>query len=642
MRYRFHWSAIPLLLFTFGIRTFRFMHLATQSDEGVHMTVASRLLAGQKVYLDLFENRTPGVEWLLAAVFRVTTPDLFVGRALAIGMGLITVAALYSAGLAVGHIVFPNRRPILGLSIAILASASFALSPLPIFWARFTMLEHFQAAAYALSISSLLWGISRQRPDWWLASGLMAGLAILAKQSGIVLSLVTATFLIGSVLCRNKNIRPKLAFYWFIGLIIPTGGLLVTLAIRGNLAQFLHFVSGADRLVLSTGQLTESVSMLAGWARRNPALPLGIVAALTIILRRHLVLLLLVVWTALELGALMLAEEFNLAWGGFSHYVIPAMVPLSLMVGAGLIQGWHMARARPERWPAAAYIAAVVGVLIMSMQGWLDDFIHSVGQMEYPQAGFAEEYAIGDALSMVTDKGQAIVVMGNAIFYERAQRPPASRFFHYPAYFPGTEIGEEAADEIDRVLRDPTVGALLISRLHLDRRLPLELSEAVWSNWSPAARFVYPYQSDMFLFLPRELGQVDRGQLLSSYEPDIDLLEVSVTNIENEVVLARLIWSASTRLREGYTVFVHLVDKEGRLVAQHDGVPQAGFRPVDSWSPEEQVVDWHWIQMPDGAEEGGLQLRVGLYRSETGERVRLRGAAGAEDVYTVVDVGKPE
>lgn len=65
-----------MLLTAFGVRTFRLAQLGAQSDEGVHITIAERLAAGDVLYLELFENRTPGVEWLLALFFKVAGPSV--------------------------------------------------------------------------------------------------------------------------------------------------------------------------------------------------------------------------------------------------------------------------------------------------------------------------------------------------------------------------------------------------------------------------------------------------------------------------------------------------------------------------------------------------------------------------------------
>src|SRR5690606_34995536 len=90
---------VTLLMLAWASRLYNVCWLATQADEGVHITVA-RLVAENElhIYADLFENRTPGVEWLLAGWFRLVGADLFAARVLTLGVITITVAIAYTLG----------------------------------------------------------------------------------------------------------------------------------------------------------------------------------------------------------------------------------------------------------------------------------------------------------------------------------------------------------------------------------------------------------------------------------------------------------------------------------------------------------------------------------------------------------------
>lgn len=83
-----------------------------------------------------------------------------------------------------------------------------------------------------------------------------------------------------------------------------------------------------------------------------------------------------------------------------------------------------------------------------------------------------------------------------------------------------------------------------------------------------------------------------------------------------------LTWEGEQPVSAGYKVFVHAVDEGGQLVAQHDGIPGSGLRPTDSWQPGVEVQDRHGLLLP-ATEPGRLQIRVGLYDPQTGERLPL-------------------
>jgi hypothetical protein len=87
-----------------------------------------------------------------------------------------------------------------------------------------------------------------------------------------------------------------------------------------------------------------------------------------------------------------------------------------------------------------------------------------------------------------------------------------------------------------------------------------------------------------------------------------------------------LVWKSLAAASTDYTVFVHLLNRDGTLASSGDGQPRAGLYPTSFWSPGEQVVDEHGV--PLAVAPGEYQLEVGLYNLATGERLHL---AGGED-----------
>jgi hypothetical protein len=79
-------------------------------------------------------------------------------------------------------------------------------------------------------------------------------------------------------------------------------------------------------------------------------------------------------------------------------------------------------------------------------------------------------------------------------------------------------------------------------------------------------------------------------------------------------------WQALRGGLDDGTVFVHVYDQEGRLVAQHDGVPAAGERPLPGWLPGEVVMDSHVIRLPAELANGSYRLAVGVYDPASGRR----------------------
>jgi hypothetical protein len=89
-----------------------------------------------------------------------------------------------------------------------------------------------------------------------------------------------------------------------------------------------------------------------------------------------------------------------------------------------------------------------------------------------------------------------------------------------------------------------------------------------------------------------------------------------------------LYWQAERPLDQNWTVFVHLVDSAGNLVAQHDSQPQDGRYPTSVWDQGEVVDDRHLLVLPTNVPDGDYQVVVGLYSVESGERLSALDSEG--------------
>ena len=78
-----------------------------------------------------------------------------------------------------------------------------------------------------------------------------------------------------------------------------------------------------------------------------------------------------------------------------------------------------------------------------------------------------------------------------------------------------------------------------------------------------------------------------------------------------------LFWEALERPAKDYTVFVHLLDGEGQVVAAHDGMPLDDRFPTSAWRPGIVVPDTHALALPADLAAGEYQLNTGMFLLET-------------------------
>jgi hypothetical protein len=72
-------------------------------------------------------------------------------------------------------------------------------------------------------------------------------------------------------------------------------------------------------------------------------------------------------------------------------------------------------------------------------------------------------------------------------------------------------------------------------------------------------------------------------------------------------------WQALHPPQGDYTVFVHLLDADGDLVAQHDGLPMDGVYPTSEWIVGDTFTQQIKLTIPPDAPSGTYDLVVGMY-----------------------------
>ncbi|MGD2039345.1 MAG: glycosyltransferase family 39 protein [Anaerolineae bacterium] len=137
-----------------------------------------------------------------------------------------------------------------------------------------------------------------------------------------------------------------------------------------------------------------------------------------------------------------------------------------------------------------------------------------------------------------------------------------------------------------------------------------------------------------------DLSMVTVGDRVHVYEPSQPIYQQRVTfgsSVEltgydlphavrapDSTLDVTLYWHTLETPDRNYHVFVHLLDQDGDILAQHDGPPGRGTLPTLGWLPGEYLTDPHQIQIPADLPDGDYQLGVGLYEPTTAVRLGER------------------
>ena len=87
-----------------------------------------------------------------------------------------------------------------------------------------------------------------------------------------------------------------------------------------------------------------------------------------------------------------------------------------------------------------------------------------------------------------------------------------------------------------------------------------------------------------------------------------------------DALRAVIFWQPLVKLDANYTTFAHLLDSNGKKIAQGNDHQVGGeFYPTSLWDAGETLRDEFVISLPPNIVQGDYRLLVGMYRSSDGE-----------------------
>jgi len=120
--------------------------------------------------------------------------------------------------------------------------------------------------------------------------------------------------------------------------------------------------------------------------------------------------------------------------------------------------------------------------------------------------------------------------------------------------------------------------------------------------------------------------------------------DLYITRDAPEMVIPRvgvfLYWQATQPISRSYKVFVHILNADGRLIAQDDSLPVLWTYPTDVWEAGEIVVDFHSIVLPTDVTPGTYTVQAGMYEEQTMQRLSVLSSAGVvvDDKVTLTKI----
>jgi hypothetical protein len=151
--------------------------------------------------------------------------------------------------------------------------------------------------------------------------------------------------------------------------------------------------------------------------------------------------------------------------------------------------------------------------------------------------------------------------------------------------------------------------------------LPLEQLQARIVSATQVFRIEAP-RGDLRLY---QIGKIEHAAApptaaVASWPDDVRLISATIDTEAGAPVL-NLDWSIGGAIDPDVTVFVHVLNGAGQVVAQADGDLVGGYVPIGLWQKDDRVRERRPLLLPDRLPGGTYTVIVGLYQRATQQRL---------------------
>lgn len=597
--------------------------------------------------------------------YRGATLAIHVARLLSVFMGALAVLFTYLIALE----LFPDRK-----SLAAGAAAVAAFVPQFVFISSAVSNDSTIVALSAASLWLMVRMVSQRGANPSLravvALGLVTGLGALAKVSGAGLVVLGGLVLVYTLRKDRRALAVNLLAFGAVVGVVAGWWYVRNWALYGELtgtAMMLR-IFGARETPLTAAQLQTQLAEVwetfwvgFGWGniRANPTVyaALGLVAGLsglglvTGIARRwrgesahkkSAALATLALWALVVFAELVnWMERTQAPHGRLFFPALPALAPLAVLGLAQLTPG------RLEKWmPVLVGIGLAVFAAVAPFALLQPAYAYPVTLSQAPAPAHRTDITYGSSLKLLGyDIAPERVSPGGSLQLTLYWQALAAMDVDY-------SIGIHLLDGGSRVIaaRDSYPGhGMLPTRLWYAGQMirdtywvPVsadappgsvaQLQVGVYRRddkqdlaaYDPTGQAITPILGRLKLTGTAAAVPPVKNPVQAGFGTLITFVGYDVAAVPQRLALT-LYWKRSAPIPADYTVFVHVLDANGKIVAQDDRQPGDGMNPTSLWDDGEVVTDTFPLGVTPGT---GYRVELGWYLPATGARLTVVDARG--------------
>lgn len=181
-------------------------------------------------------------------------------------------------------------------------------------------------------------------------------------------------------------------------------------------------------------------------------------------------------------------------------------------------------------------------------------------------------------------------------------------------------------------------------RYHYVAAGPVETSESLQPKLRVANKVIVTRYDGADVAVYDAGGFVGNGRppaesFTASFAAQVALLSAT-SERRGGVLYVELLWQCWRPVVQDTTVFLHVYDAAGRLVAQADGYPLMGAARLTAWEVGDEWRDVRVVRLPEGLGAGEYVVKAGLYPAGGGARLPATGQRGERFADEAVPIGR--